>query len=72
MVGYYCRCGKFRAALVNYRGFKKRGFIIKGIFDSNPLNIGKKLDHVYIYDIEKMEKFIPKKNIMIGSISSFR
>lgn len=61
--------GNLGQALVNYRGFKKRGFIIKGIFDNNPLNIGKKLDHVYIYDIEEMEKFVRKKNIMIGVLT---
>jgi redox-sensing transcriptional repressor len=61
--------GNLGRALVNYRGFKKRGFIIKGIFDNNPLNIGKKLDYVYIYDIEEMEKFITKKNIMIGVLT---
>jgi redox-sensing transcriptional repressor len=61
--------GNLGRALVNYRGFKKRGFIIKGIFDNNPLNIGKKLDYVYIYDIEGMEKFITKKNIMIGVLT---
>jgi len=61
--------GNLGKALVNYGGFKKRGFIIKGIFDNNPLSIGKKLDHVYIYDIEEMEKFIRKKNIMIGVLT---
>jgi redox-sensing transcriptional repressor len=61
--------GNLGQALVNYRGFKKRGFIIKGIFDNNLLNIGKKLDHLYIYDIEEMEKFIRKKNIMIGVLT---
>lgn len=61
--------GNLGQALVDYRGFKKRGFIIKGIFDNNLLNIGKKLDHLYIYDIEEMEKFIRKKNIMIGVLT---
>jgi len=53
-------------ALVKYKGFQKRGFIIKGIFDNNPSKIGKKYDHIFIYDIKEIEKFIQTKNIDIG------
>lgn len=58
--------GNLGKALVNYRGFLKKGFIIKGIFDNNPSKIGKKLGHIFIYDIKEMEKFIKTKNINIG------
>ena len=58
--------GNLGKALVNYRGFLKKGFIIKGIFDNNPSKIGKKLGHIFIYDIKEMEKFIQAKNINIG------
>jgi len=34
--------GNLGKALVNYKGFQKRGFTIKGIFDNNPSKIGKK------------------------------
>ena len=58
--------GNLGKALVKYKGFQKRGFIIKGIFDSNPSKIGKKLDHIFIYDIKEVEKFIQAENINIG------
>ena len=58
--------GNLGKALVKYKGFLKRGFIIKGIFDNNPSKIGKKLDHIFIYDIKEVEKFIQSKNINIG------
>jgi len=58
--------GNLGKALVNYKGFQKRGFIIKGIFDNNPSKIGKKLDHIFIYDIKEIEKFIQAENINIG------
>jgi len=58
--------GNLGKALVKYRGFQKRGFIIKGIFDNNPSKIGKKLGHVFIYDIKEVEKFIQAENINIG------
>jgi len=58
--------GNLGKALVKYKGFQKRGFIIKGIFDNNPSKIGKKLGHIFIYDIKEMEKFIQAENINIG------
>jgi len=58
--------GNLGKALVKYKGFQKRGFIIKGIFDNNSSKIGKKLDHVFIYDIKEVEKFIQAENINIG------
>ena len=58
--------GNLGKALVRYKGFQKRGFIIKGIFDNNPSKIGKKLGHNFICDIKEMEKFIQTENINIG------
>jgi len=58
--------GNLCKALIKYKGFQKRGFIIKGIFDNNPSKIGKQLDHIFIYDIKEIEKFIQAENINIG------
>ena len=58
--------GNLGKALVKYKGFQKRGFTIKGIFDDSSLKIGKKLDHIFIYDIKEIEKFIQVENINIG------
>jgi redox-sensing transcriptional repressor len=58
--------GNLGKALVRYKGFQKRGFIIKGIFDNNPSKIGKKLSHIFIYDIKEVKKFIQVENINIG------
>ncbi len=58
--------GNLGKALARYKGFQKKGFIIKGIFDNNTSKIGKKLGHIFIYDIEEMEKFIQTENINIG------
>ena len=60
--------GNLGKALVKYKGFQKKGFIIKGIFDNNPSKIGKRLDHIFIYDIEEVQKFIRTENISIGII----
>jgi len=58
--------GNLGKALVKYKGFQKRGFIIKGIFDNNPSKIGKKLGHIFIYDTKEVKRFIQAENINIG------
>lgn len=60
--------GNLGKALVKYKGFQKRGFIIKGIFDNNPSKIGKRLGHIFIYNIIEIKKFIQTENISIGII----
>jgi len=60
--------GNLGKALVKYKGFQKRGFIIKGIFDNNPSKISKRLGHIFIYNIKEIEKFIRTENISIGII----
>ncbi|TFB08687.1 redox-sensing transcriptional repressor Rex [Candidatus Atribacteria bacterium MT.SAG.1] len=60
--------GNLGKALVRYKGFQKKGFIIKGIFDNNPSKISKKFGRIFIYDIKEMEKFIQSENINIGII----
>jgi len=60
--------GNLGKALVKYKGFQKKGFIIKGIFDNDSSKIGKRYGHIFIYDIKEIEKFIQKENINIGII----
>lgn len=60
--------GNLGKALVKYKGFQKRGFIIKGIFDNNPSKIGKRLGHIFISNIKEIKKFIQTENISIGII----
>ncbi len=58
--------GNLGKALVRYKGFSSRGFLIEGIFDQDPLKIGKKIGHIFIYDVKEMDKFIRAKDIDIG------
>ncbi len=60
--------GNLGKALIKYKGFQKKGFIIKGIFDNNPSKIGKRLGHIFIYNIKEIEKFIQAENVSIGII----
>jgi len=60
--------GNLGKALIKYKGFQKKGFIIRGIFDNNPSKIGKRLGYIFIYNIKEIEKFIQAENISIGII----
>ncbi len=61
--------GNLGEALIRYKGFQKRGFVIKGIFDNNRSKIGKKFNGIKVRDIHSMESFLRKKNIKIGIIA---
>ena len=61
--------GNLGEALIRYKGFQKRGFTIKGVFDNNHAKIGKKFDGIEVFDICSMESFLKKKNIKIGIIA---
>ena len=58
--------GNLSKSFVKYRGFQKRGFIIKVVFDNNSSKIGKKLGPIFIYDLKKMDKFIQIENFIFG------
>jgi redox-sensing transcriptional repressor len=47
--------GKIGSALVQYRGFRQRGFDIVAIFDSDPAKIGKQWNGLTIQDIASLE-----------------
>jgi redox-sensing transcriptional repressor len=47
--------GKIGSALVQYRGFKQRGFDIVAIFDSDPDKIGRQWNGLTIQDIATLE-----------------
>jgi redox-sensing transcriptional repressor len=48
--------GKIGAALAQYRGFRQRGFVILGAYDSNPEKIGKTVEGMAVNDIAQMER----------------
>jgi redox-sensing transcriptional repressor len=48
--------GKIGAALVQYRGFRQRGFSILRAYDSNPSKIGTTVEGMPVADVAQMEK----------------
>ena len=61
--------GKIGKALLRYRGFKKRGFHIKAVFDNKKTKIGQSIDSIKIYDVKDIKNYINKWNIKIGIVT---
>ncbi len=61
--------GNIGTALLRYKGFSKRGFNIKLVFDNDVSKIGTKVDNIKIQDIQKMEKCLKDQKINIGIIT---
>lgn len=61
--------GNLGQALANYVNFEKRGFLIRGIFDSNPALIGKEVRGIPISAMEGLEAFVKEKEIDIGVLT---
>lgn len=53
--------GKIGAALVQYRGFKQRGFHILAAYDSNADKVGKSLEGIPVRDIGQLERDVGRE-----------
>jgi redox-sensing transcriptional repressor len=58
--------GKIGSALVQYRGFHKRGFNIIGIFDVDPGKIGKRWNGLTVSSITELESELRDVHVDIG------
>ena len=51
--------GNLGRAIINYADFEKRGFVVRGVFDSNPELEGQVIrDDISIMMMDKLEDFI--------------
>ncbi|HLS47371.1 MAG TPA: redox-sensing transcriptional repressor Rex [Gemmatimonadales bacterium] len=55
--------GKIGSALVQYRGFRQRGFDIVAIFDVDPAKIGREWNGLVVEDIARLESKLSGQNI---------
>ena len=53
--------GNIGSALLNYSGFKKKGFKVVGIFDNSPEIIGNKANDVVIKDVSELEEVVTRE-----------
>jgi redox-sensing transcriptional repressor len=61
--------GNIGTAFLRYKGFSKRGFMIKAVFDNDIYKVGKKIGNIKIRAIKEMENYLRIKNIKIGIIA---
>jgi redox-sensing transcriptional repressor len=55
--------GKIGSALVQYRGFKQRGFDIVAIFDADPSKIGKQWNGLTVQDVATLEREVSRSPV---------
>lgn len=60
--------GKIGSALVQYRGFRLRGFDIVAIFDSDPAKIGRTFDGLEVRDVAGLESALAAFPVDMGVI----
>lgn len=56
-------------ALVNHRGFSKRGFNITAMFDTDKEKIGQELNGIKIYDMSVAEQFVKDNKVDIAILA---
>ncbi len=61
--------GHLGQALVNYRDFERRGFIFRGIFDSNPQIHGTQIHGIPVRPMKEMEQFVRENGIDIAVLT---
>ncbi len=61
--------GNLGQAIANYHDFKKRGFVLSGLFDVNPDIIGKVVNGVTVRHIDELSVFIKENDIDIAAIT---
>lgn len=61
--------GNLGQALANYVNFEKRGFLIKGIFDSNPNLWHKEVRGIPVNSMDKLENFVKENEIDIAVLT---
>lgn len=61
--------GNLGQALANYVNFERRGFIIKGLFDSNPDICGRDVRGIAVRHIDGLEAFIEENDIDIAVLT---
>ena len=52
--------GNLGSALLRYRGFAEQGFVLRAVFDRDPVKIGQQIDGVPIHDFADIAGILPQ------------
>jgi redox-sensing transcriptional repressor len=62
--------GNLGRALANYGGFGERRFRVVGIFDSDPLKVGRRVDGLTVEPMELLARAVTERNASIGIVAT--
>ena len=61
--------GNLGRALAGYANFESRGFVVKGIFDSNPELVGTKIRDIKFMSMGVLETFLKENDVAIVALA---
>lgn len=61
--------GNLGKAIAGYNSFSKRGFILKGLFDTSPDVVGKTVSGIEVRNSSEIEEFVTNNKIDIGVLT---
>ena len=61
--------GSLGLAISRYDGLRRRGFIVTGVFDSDPRKIGSRVGDLIVRDVNELERAVAEQNVRFGVIA---
>lgn len=61
--------GNLGKAVIEYDGFRQKGFEICAIFDNEPSRIGTRVGHLVVQDVETLESYIQEHQVLVAAIT---
>ncbi len=61
--------GNLGSAIAQYDGLRTRGFIVAGLFDSDPRKVGTRVGDLIVRDISELERVVREQAIRFGVIA---
>jgi len=61
--------GNLGSALLNYRGFRQRGFRLAAAFDNDPSKVGMRIGRVPVFDVERIVPVLKRRRIKMAVIA---
>ncbi len=62
--------GRLGAALHQYDGFRRRGFEIAAVFDTDPKKVGRRWGHLTVEDVSEIPAAVAERGIEIGIVTT--
>lgn len=61
--------GNLGKAVVEYDGFRRKGFEICAVFDNEPDRIGNQVGHLVVQDVEGLESFVQDNQVFVAALT---